>query len=151
MSKRLVLSSLVTASAVAVGTIVHIASADAAAPGRPEISRATARFTPSAAQGSSTLTFTATVADDSGVRNARVLAWPAASHLAPTAHDMRAVEKATCEATSTTTSTCAYTVKSRAGETADLPEGAWYVSVLATAQDGDATFVPEAAAFTVTH
>ncbi|MFD4756546.1 MULTISPECIES: DUF5707 domain-containing protein [unclassified Streptomyces] len=148
MSKRLVVSSLVGAAAIAAGTLALVSSAEAAAPAKPEISKATARFTGTAGGGAS-LTFTATVADDSGVKNLRVLAWPASSHLDPTAGEMRDVEEATCKATSSTTSECTYAVKSSAKDAAALPDGVWHVSALATAKDHDTTFVPRAATFTV--
>ncbi|WP_343335991.1 hypothetical protein [Streptomyces sp. SUK 48] len=62
MSERLVVSSLVGAAAV-VGTVVFAASADAAGPAEPTISKAAARYVTSSAGGSASLTFTATVAD----------------------------------------------------------------------------------------
>ncbi|MER8058132.1 MULTISPECIES: DUF5707 domain-containing protein [unclassified Streptomyces] len=148
MSKRLVVSSLVGAAAVA-SAVAFATSADAAAPAEPTISKAAARYTTSTAGAS--LTFTATVADSSGVKSLKVLAWPASSGLAPTADEMKAVEGAKCKATSTTTSVCTYTAKSSARESAALPEGTWYVSVLATAKDHGTTFEPKATTFTLKH
>ncbi|MFD6821452.1 DUF5707 domain-containing protein [Streptomyces sp. NPDC060085] len=150
MSKRLVVSSLAAVAAVAAGTVVFVSSADAAVPDKPEISKATAHYT-AEADGGASLTFTASVADNSKIKNLRVLAWPASSGLAPTAAEMRDVEEATCKATSTTVSTCTYTVKTSAKEAATLPEGVWRVSALATAKDHDTTFAPHAATFTVKH
>ncbi|MFQ6144544.1 DUF5707 domain-containing protein [Streptomyces seoulensis] len=150
MSKRLVISSLAAAAAVAAGTVVFVSSADAAVPAKPEISKATAHYTRTAG-GSASLTFSATVADNSGVKSLRVLAWPASSGLAPRAGEMREVEEATCKATSATASECTYTVKSSAKEAAALPEGTWHVSALATAKDHNTTFAPQAATFTVKH
>ncbi|NEA40192.1 DUF5707 domain-containing protein [Streptomyces sp. SID11385] len=151
MSKRLVVSSLVGAAALVAGTVVAVSSADAAVPAKPEISKATAHYTGSATGGSASLVFTATVADNSGVKSLRVLAWPASSKLAPTAGEMRTVEEATCKTTSATTSVCTYSVKSSPKEATALPKGTWYVSALATAKDHDTTFAPKAATFTVKH
>ncbi|MEW2622905.1 DUF5707 domain-containing protein [Streptomyces sp. NPDC048106] len=109
-----------------------------------------ARFTPTST-GGVTLTFNATVAAKSGVQNLKVLAWPAGSHLAPTAHEMTQVDDATCKATSPTTATCTYAEKSSAKEAAALPKGTWYVSALATTKDHHTTFAPKAAHFTVNH
>ncbi|MET8039042.1 DUF5707 domain-containing protein [Streptomyces sp. NPDC005345] len=150
MSKRLVVSSLAAVAAVAAGTVVFVSSADAAVPDKPEISKAAAHYTAEAGGGAS-LTFTASVADNSGIKNLRVLAWPASSGLAPTAAEMRDVEEATCKATSAAVSKCTYTVKSSAKEAATLPEGVWNVSALVTAKDHDTTFAPHAATFTVKH
>ncbi|MEU5792469.1 DUF5707 domain-containing protein [Streptomyces sp. NPDC047813] len=151
MSKRLVVSSLAGIGAVAAGTITFAASADAAAPARPTISKAVARYATSSAGGGASLTFTATVADNSGVKSLKVLAWPTSSGLAPTADEMKAVESARCKAASATASVCTYTVKSSAGESAALPEGTWYVSALATAKDHDTAFAPKAATFALKH
>lgn len=151
MSKRIVVSSLVGAVALAAGTIVFVTSADAAAPAKPTLSKAAARYVASTTGGGATLTFTATVADNSGVKGLKALVWPASSGLAPTADEMKAVESAKCKATSTTTSVCTYTVTSSAKEAASLPEGTWYVSALATAKDHDTAFAPKAATFTIKH
>ncbi|MFF0191287.1 DUF5707 domain-containing protein [Streptomyces sp. NPDC005244] len=148
MSKRLVVSSLAALAAVTAGTVVFVSSADAAVPAKPEISKATAHYTVPVGGGAS-LTFSATVADNSGVKSLRVLAWPARSGLAPTAAEIRDVEEATCTATSATVSKCTYTVKNSAREAASLPEGVWHVSALVTAKDHDTTFAPQAATFTV--
>ncbi|MFG2310978.1 DUF5707 domain-containing protein [Streptomyces sp. NPDC048566] len=150
MSKRLVVSSLAALAGVAAGTAAFASSADAAAPDRPEISKAAAHFTATAG-GGATLTFSATVADHSGLTSLRVLAWPTSSGLAPTAAEMRDAEEATCTATSATVRKCTYTVKSSAKEAASLPAGVWHVSALATAKDHGTTFAPQAATFTVSH
>ncbi|WP_307176006.1 hypothetical protein [Streptomyces africanus] len=41
-------------------------------------------------------------------------------------------------------------VRATKEEAAELTTGTWYVSALATGEDGDTTFVPQAAAFEVT-
>lgn len=149
MSKRIVATSLVGAVAVTAGTIALVTSADAAAPTKPAITKGAAHYV--ASTDGASLLFTATVADNSGVKNLRVLAWPASSGLAPTADEMKAVESATCKTTSSTISVCTYLVKDSVSQAAALPEGTWYVSALATAKDHDTTFAPKAAAFTVKH
>ncbi|SDP11185.1 DUF5707 domain-containing protein [Actinacidiphila guanduensis] len=151
MSKKLVGASLVSAAAVAAGTVVLVTSAGAAAPAKPAITKATARYAPSTGGADARLTVTATVADNSGVQGLKVLAWPASSGLAPKAAEMKAVENATCKATSSTASVCTYTVEDSAKDAAAMPAGTWYVSVLATAKDRGTTFAPKAATFTVKH
>jgi hypothetical protein len=150
MSRRIVISSLAGAVTVAAGATAFVTSARAAAPVNPAVSKAAAHFAP-AGPGGASLTFTATVRAKSGVKNLKVLAWPASSHLAPTAREMTRVESATCRAASRTTVTCAYGDRSSAEEAAALPKGTWYVSVLATAKDHRTTFVPKAARFAVKH
>lgn len=149
MSKRIVVISLVSATAVGACAVVLVTSADAAAPAKPAITKAAAHYASSAVGAGASLTFTAAVADGSGVKGLKVLAWPASSGLAPTASEMKSVESATCRAASSTTSVCTYIVKDSAKNAAALPMGTWYVSVLATAKDGDTVFAPRAAAFTV--
>ena len=90
------------------------------------------------------------VSDDSGVRGLKVLVWPASSKLDPTAAELRSAESAKCRSTSDETSRCTYTLKVTKQEAADLPKGTWYVSALATAEDGGTTFVPRAATFDLT-
>ncbi|WP_328315412.1 DUF5707 domain-containing protein [Streptomyces sp. NBC_00388] len=151
MSKRTVVISLVSAGAVAVGAVALVTSAGAAAPAKPAITKAAAHYALPAGGAGASLTFTAVVADNSGVEGLKVLAWPASSGLAPKAGEMKAVENATCRATSPTTSVCTYRVKDSATDAAAMPGGTWYVSVLATAKDRDTTFAPKAATFTVMH
>ncbi|WP_326810804.1 DUF5707 domain-containing protein [Streptomyces scopuliridis] len=140
MSKRIVIPSLIGALAIG-GIAVGMASA---APAKPTVENGSARYT------AGSLTFTAKVTDNSGVRGLKVLAWPKSSDLKPTAEEMAHVESATCKKSTAETSVCTYTLKVTQKEAADLPKGTWYVSALATAKDGDKTFVPEAAVFSVT-
>ncbi|MFJ1745396.1 DUF5707 domain-containing protein [Streptomyces sp. NPDC088116] len=148
MSKRIVVSSLV--GAVAVGGIAIGGIASAATPAEPTVENGSARYVAPTATADGSVTFTAKVTDDSGVRSLKVLAWPKSSDLKPTAEDMAHVESATCEKSTAETSRCTYTLAVGREEAADLPEGAWHISALATAEDGDTLFVPEAAAFDVT-
>ncbi|MFE4367107.1 DUF5707 domain-containing protein, partial [Streptomyces sp. NPDC056835] len=112
---------------------------------KPTVENGAARYLAPTTGAAGSVTFTAKVTDDSGIRSLKVLAWPKSSDLKPTAQDMESVESATCEK-----SLCTYTLKVTQKDAADLPEGTWYVSALATAKDGDKTFVPEAATFSVT-
>ncbi|MFD7092934.1 DUF5707 domain-containing protein [Streptomyces sp. NPDC059896] len=155
MSKRIVVPSLAGAVAlggIAIGGIAWAGpsgAASTAAPVKPAVENGAARYVAPAGGAAGSLTFTAKVTDDSGVRSLKVLAWPKSSDLKPTAAEVATAESATCEKSSARTSACTYTLKVAPKEAAELPEGVWNVSVLATAEDGDTTFVPEAAAFSV--
>ncbi|WNI29680.1 DUF5707 domain-containing protein [Streptomyces sp. ITFR-6] len=123
MSKRVLFSSLI--GAVAIGAVAAGGSAGS-------------------------FSYTVDVSDDSGVRGLKVLVRTASSKLDPIEAELRSVESATCRSTSDETARCAYTVKVTKREAAGLAKGTWYVSALATAEDGDTTFVPHAATFAVT-
>ncbi|MFE6162963.1 DUF5707 domain-containing protein [Streptomyces sp. NPDC056486] len=151
MSKRIVVSSLI--GAVVVGGIAAggIAMASDSAPTEPTLENASARYVAPSPDGGITgsLTFTADVSDDSGIRGLKVLAWPASSKLDPTEAELRRAEGATCSSTTDETSRCTYTLKVTEKEAAKLDQGTWYVSARAAAKDGGTTFVPRAATFDV--
>ncbi|MFI5883438.1 DUF5707 domain-containing protein [Streptomyces sp. NPDC051554] len=150
MSKRALLLSL--ASVAAVGGVVAgglAASAASAAPEKPALENGSAHYTAPSASGAGSFTYTVDVSDNSGIRGLKVVAWPASSKLEPTAADLRDVESATCKTTSDDTSRCTYTFKVAKKEAADAAKGTWYVSALATAKDGDTTFVSKAATFDI--
>jgi hypothetical protein len=150
MSKRALLLSL--ASVAAVGGVVAgglAASAASAAPEKPALEHGSTHYAAPFANGAGSFTYTVDVSDNSGVRGLKVVAWPASSKLKPTAADLRDVESATCKSTSDDTSRCTYTVKVTKKEAAETAKGTWYVSALATAKDGDTTFVSKAATFDV--
>ncbi|MFF5981212.1 DUF5707 domain-containing protein [Streptomyces olindensis] len=150
MSQRILVSSLV--GVVVIGGIAAggIAVASASGTTEPALKNGSARFTGTGTgAGTGTLTFTADVTDDSGVRSLKVLAWPARSELDPTEAELRSAERATCESTGEGTSRCTYTVRASKEEAAELGTGTWYVSALATAEDGGTAFVPRAATFEV--
>ncbi|MFJ5686425.1 DUF5707 domain-containing protein [Streptomyces sp. NPDC093099] len=159
MFQRIVVPSLVGAVALGGVALGGVASAgpsgtpsgtpSAAAPAKPTVENSAARYIAPAGGAAGSLTFTAKVTDDSGVRSLKVLAWPKSSDLKPTAAEVATAESATCEKSSARTSACTYTLKVTPREAAELPEGVWNVSVLATAKDGDTAFVPEAATFSV--
>ncbi|MEU1346475.1 DUF5707 domain-containing protein [Streptomyces sp. NPDC005786] len=148
MSKRVLVPSVI--GAVALAAVAAGGYAMASATTGPRVKNGSAHYAAPSPRGAGALTFTADVSDDSGVRSLKVLAWPTRSKLDPTEAEMRSVEAATCRSTSDTTSRCTYTLKVTQQEAAGLPEGAWEVSVLATAKDAGTTFVPRAATFTVT-
>ncbi|MEU6676991.1 DUF5707 domain-containing protein [Streptomyces sp. NPDC046925] len=153
--KRIVVSSLVGAVVVGGITAGGIAMASDSTPKKaPALKNGSARYTaPSPDGGAGSLTFTADVSDDSGVRGLKVLAWPASSKLDPTEAELRKAESATCKDTAGAkdkTSRCTYTLKVTKEEAADLAQGTWYVSARATAKDGDTKFAPRAATFEVT-
>ncbi|MFF9058721.1 DUF5707 domain-containing protein [Streptomyces sp. NPDC014882] len=149
MSKRIIVSSVIGVVVLG-GTAAGLAVASTQTAGKPAVENASTRYVPPTGTRAGSLTFTADVSDDSGVRGLRVLAWPASSDLDPTEAEMRSVESATCRSTSADTSRCTYTLKVTQAEAAELAPGTWHVSTLATAKDGDTTFTPRTSAFTVT-
>ncbi|WP_432123696.1 DUF5707 domain-containing protein [Streptomyces sp. C10-9-1] len=149
MSKRILFSSLVGAAALAGVAAGGIALASAST--QPTLENGSARYVAPSDTRAGSLTYTVDVSDDSGVRDLKVLAWPASSKLDPTEVELRSAESATCRKTSDETTRCIYTLKVTKREAAALTQGTWYASALATAEDGDTTFVPRAATFDVTH
>ncbi|NEB00681.1 DUF5707 domain-containing protein [Streptomyces sp. SID13726] len=147
MSKRIVLSSLVAVAAVGGITAGGLAVASAAT--EPTVEHASARYTAPTGDRDGSLSFTADVSDDSGVRDLKVLAWPLSSQLDPTAEELRDVESAKCVSVSDETARCTYTLTVTKADAAELATGAWQVSVLATGEDGDTVFVGDAARFEV--
>ena len=151
MSKRALLFSL--AGVAAVGGVVAgglAASAASAAPEKPALANGSAHYTAPSASGAGSFTYAVDVSDDSGIRGLKVVAWPASSKLDPTEADLRSVESATCKSTSDDTSRCTYILKVTKAEAAELAEGTWHISTLATAKDGDTEFAPRTSEFTVT-
>ncbi|MFE2295209.1 DUF5707 domain-containing protein [Streptomyces sp. NPDC059452] len=118
----------------------------------PEVTKASATYVAPSADKDGSLTFTARVSDDSGIRNLKVLAWPQTMTPAPDAEEMAHVESATCEPSGPSgdrAALCTYRVKVTGAEAAESPKGAWNVAVLASAKDGGRTFALKAAGFTV--
>lgn len=169
MSKRALVSSLIgvaVVGAVAAGGIAVASASSSTSTSSPAATKVTvanssARYVAPSGTAAGSITFTADVSDDSGVRGLKVLAWPASSKLDPTEAELRDVDDAQCRSTSAasatsaasstaTTSRCTYTLNVTKEEAAELAPGTWHVSVLATAKDGDTKFVPRAAAFDVT-
>ncbi|MEU8649271.1 DUF5707 domain-containing protein [Streptomyces sp. NPDC048737] len=147
MSKRVIVSSIVGVVVLG-GTAAGLAVASTQS-GKLTVENASTRYVPPTDAKAGSLTFTADVSDDSGVRGLKVLAWPASSDLDPTEAEMRSVESATCRSTSDDTSRCTYTLKVTKAEAAELAPGTWHVSTLATAKDGDTKFTPRTSEFTV--
>ncbi|MFD8823176.1 DUF5707 domain-containing protein [Streptomyces sp. NPDC059605] len=145
MSKRILMSSLIGATALGAVAAGGLAMASTAT--EPTLENGSARYTAPSGGAAGTLVFTADVSDDSGVRGLKVLAWPASSELDPTEAELRSVADATCLRTTAETSRCTYTLRITEKEAAEAATGTWYVSALATAEDGDTTFVPRAATF----
>ncbi|MCC3652958.1 DUF5707 domain-containing protein [Streptomyces sp. S07_1.15] len=148
MSQRIVLSSLI--GAVALGAVAAGGIALASAPTEPAVENGSARYTAPSGGGTGSFTYTADVSDDSGIRDLKVLVWPASSKLDPTEAELRFVESAECRSTSGETARCVYTLKVTERDAAGMAEGTWYVSARAEAEDGGTAFVPRAAAFDVT-
>jgi hypothetical protein len=149
MSKRILFSSLI--GVVVLGGVAAGGLALAAGPTDPTLERGSTRYTAPSDSSAGSLTYTVDVSDDSGIRSLKVLAWPASSKLNPTVADVRAAnESAKCRSTSDETVRCTYGEKVTKQEAAELAKGTWYVSALATAKDGDTTFVPSAATFDLT-
>jgi hypothetical protein len=143
------MSSLI--GVVALGGIAAGGLAMASAATEPALAKASARYTAPTGAGAGSLTFTVDVSDDSDLRGLKVLAWPASSKLDPTEAELRHAESATCRTVSDETARCTYALKVTKDQAAEAAQGTWYVSALATAEDGDTTFVPRAAAFDVAH
>ena len=149
MSKRALVSSLVGVAAVGGVVAAGLAASAASTLTEPTLTNGSAHYTAPTASAVGSFTYTVDVTDNSGVRGLKVVAWPASSKLNPTEADLRHVESATCKSTSDDTSRCTYTFKVTKKEAADAAKGTWYVSALATAKDGDTTFVSKATAFDV--
>jgi hypothetical protein len=149
MTKRTLLFSL--AGVAAVGGVVAggLAASAASAPERPTLSNGSAHYTAPSASRAGSFTYTVDVSDNSGIKGLKVIAWPANGKTVPTKADMRYVDSATCKSASDDTSRCTYTFKVTKKEAAEAAKGTWNVSTLATAKDGDTTFVSKAATFDV--
>ncbi|MFD6800569.1 DUF5707 domain-containing protein [Streptomyces cyaneofuscatus] len=160
MSKRAVTLSALAGAALLAGTGAYAFAGETGSNGStrstgstgPEMAKASVVYVAPSADKDGSLTFTARVSDDSGVRNLKVLAWPDSMTPAPDAKDMAHVESATCEPSGPSgdkAALCTYTAKVTSAEAAASPNGAWHVGVLASAKDGGRTFAPTAAGFTV--
>ncbi|WP_210590976.1 DUF5707 domain-containing protein [Streptomyces sp. GESEQ-35] len=149
MSKRMLVSSLIGVVVVGGITAGGLAVASATAPKAPTLENSSARYVAPSDGEAGSLTFTADVSDDSGIRDLKVLPWPAGSALDLNESDLREVDSAKCESTSAETSRCTYTLRITKKEAAELDQGRWYVSTLATANDGDTTFESLTARFVV--
>ncbi|MBM7439833.1 DUF5707 domain-containing protein [Streptomyces sp. HB132] len=148
MSKRILVSSLIGAtalSAVAAGGL-----ALASSPTEPALENGSARYAAPSGGSAGSFTYTVDVSDSSGIRDLKVIAWPASSRLDPTESELRSGETATCRSVSDGTARCTYTLEVTKRAAAELAEGTWYVTALATAKDGGTTFVPRAATFDLT-
>ncbi|MGW0845898.1 DUF5707 domain-containing protein [Streptomyces sp. NPDC002787] len=148
MSKRMIVSSVV--GVLTLGGVAAGGLALASAATKLTVENGSAHFVAPTDGKAGSLTFTADVSDDSGIKGVKVLAWPASSKLDPTEAEMAHVDSAECRTTSDKTSRCTYTLKVTKAEAADLAKGTWHVSALATAEDGDTEFVSPAASFEVT-
>ncbi|MGI5195854.1 DUF5707 domain-containing protein [Streptomyces sp. CA-288835] len=149
MSRRIVLS--VTAGVVVLAGTGAFAVAYAG--DQPlSVAHSTARYVAPDGDRNGSFTFTTDVTASSGVKDVKVLAWPANSSFAKqqlTAKDMAAVESAVCKPSGEDTARCTYTVTVTRAEADASPRGLWHVAVLATAEDGDTTLDTKAADFTV--
>jgi hypothetical protein len=149
MSRRIVVS--VAASVVVLGGAGAFAVAHAGDQ-PPALAHSTARYTAPEGDRGGSLTFTTDVTASSGVKNVKVLAWPANSSFAKkhlTAKDMAAVDSAVCKPSGEDTVRCTYKVPVTLADADSSPHGLWHVAVLVTAKDGDTTLDTKAADFTV--
>ncbi|WP_406181401.1 DUF5707 domain-containing protein [Streptomyces canus] len=149
MSRRVVLS--VTAGVVVLGGAGAFALAYAGEQ-PPSVAHSAARYVAPDSARSGSLTFTTDVTVSSGIKNVKVLAWPANSPFAKkglTAKDMAAVESAVCKPSGEDTVRCTYTATVTRADAEASPHGLWHVAVLATAKDGETTLDTKAADFTV--
>lgn len=143
MSKRVLVPSLI--GAIAIGAVAAGGLAMASTGSKPVLEDGSVRYTAPAGTTEGAFTFTAKVSDDSGIQGLKVLAWPTSSKLDPTEAELRKVEDATCRSLSDETSRCTYRLTVTKKEAAELDQGTWQISALATAKDGDTLFVPHAA------
>ncbi|WP_405924624.1 DUF5707 domain-containing protein [Streptomyces sp. NBC_00035] len=150
MTKRIVVSSLVGIAVIGGITAGGLAIASASAATKPTLENSSARYVAPSGSKAGSLTFTTDVSDDSGIKGLKVIPWPASSALGLTEADLQHGESAKCESTTDDTSRCTYTLKVTKKEAADLDEGTWYISTLATAKDGDTKFDSMTARFNVT-
>jgi hypothetical protein len=149
MSRRVVLS--VAAGVVVLGGAGAFALAYAGEQA-PSVAHSTARYVAPDGDRSGSFTFTTDVTMPSGVKNVKVLAWPAKSSFAKhglTTKDMAAVESASCKASGEDTVHCTYKVAVSPADAKSSPRGVGHVAVLATAKDGDTKLDTKAADFTV--
>ncbi|WP_371547806.1 DUF5707 domain-containing protein [Streptomyces sp. NBC_00554] len=150
MSKRIVVSSLVGIAVIGGITAGGLAIASASAATKPTLENSSARYVAPSGSKAGSLTFTTDVSDDSGIKGLKVIPWPAGSALGLTEADLQHGESAKCKSTSDETSRCTYTLKVTEKEAAELDQGTWYISALATAKDGDTKFDSMTARFNVT-
>ncbi|MFE3906995.1 DUF5707 domain-containing protein [Streptomyces sp. NPDC059153] len=149
MPRRIVLS--VAAGVVVLGGAGAFALAYAGEQ-PPSLTHSTARYAAPDGDRDGSLTFTTDVTASSGIKDVKVLAWPANSSFAEqglTAKDMAAVESAVCKPLDEDTMRCTYAVTVTRAEAKASPRGVWHVAVLAGAEDGTTTLDTEAADFTV--
>ncbi|MEU9184736.1 DUF5707 domain-containing protein [Streptomyces sp. NPDC048484] len=151
MSKRILVSSLIGVGVIGVVAVGGFAMASTSSPdSKTTVKDSSTRYVGPTGARAGSLTFTTDVSDDSGIRGLKVLAWPASSKLDPGAAEMRHVESAKCRSVSDEKSRCTYALKVTQKDADELDKGAWHISALATAKDGDTKFVPRAGAFDVT-
>ncbi|MGY0065301.1 DUF5707 domain-containing protein [Streptomyces sp. QTS137] len=147
MAKRVLVSSLIGVAVL--GGVAAGGPAMASTATEPTLENGSARYLAPSGGSTGSLTFTADVRDESGVRGLKVVAWPTSSKLEPTEAELRHTDDATCRSASDDTFRCTYTLKVTKKEAGELDQGTWYVSALAVAKDGDTVFVPRAATFDV--
>ncbi|MGW0708149.1 DUF5707 domain-containing protein [Streptomyces sp. NPDC002643] len=145
MSKRALVSTLIGLLVVGGFTAGGIAVARGVE--QPILENSSVRYVAPSGDKDGSLTFTTDVRDDSGVLGLKVIAWPASSKLDPTEKDLAHVESATCESTSDRSARCTYELAVTKEDAAEADEGTWYISALATAEDGDTVFAPKVATF----
>ncbi|WP_329283619.1 DUF5707 domain-containing protein [Streptomyces sp. NBC_01451] len=149
MARRIVLA--VTAGVVVLGGAGAFALAYAGEQ-PPALAHSTAHYAAPAGDRAGSLTFTTDVTASSGVKDVKVLAWPANSTFAKqelTAKDMASAESAVCKPSGGDTVRCTYTVPVTRADAETSERGLWHVAVLATAKDGDTKLVTRAADFNV--
>ncbi|WP_446038502.1 DUF5707 domain-containing protein [Streptomyces sp. SID1121] len=149
MSRRIVLS--LTAAVVVLGGAGAFAFAQAGERS-PSLAHSTAHYAAPAGERDGSLTFTTDVTSSSGVKDVKVLAWPAGSSFAErglTAKDMATAEPATCKPLNEDTVRCTYKVAVTTTDAKASPRGVWHVAVLADAKNGTTTLNTKAADFTV--
>ncbi|MFI7299579.1 DUF5707 domain-containing protein [Streptomyces sp. NPDC050121] len=149
MARRVVLA--VTAGVVGLGGAGAFALAYAGEQS-PSVAHSAARYAAPVGDRAGSLTFTTDVTMSSGVKNVKVLAWPANSSFAKkglTAKDMASVESAVCKPSGEDTVRCTYTAAVTRADAEASERGVWHVAVLATSKGGETKLVTKAADFNV--
>ncbi|MFB6501580.1 MULTISPECIES: DUF5707 domain-containing protein [unclassified Streptomyces] len=149
MSRRIVLSS--AAAVIALGGVGAFALAHAEER-PPAVENGAAHYTAPEGNRDGSFTFTADVTAPSGLKDLKVLAWPAADPAFTknglTVKDMAEVESATCRTADDGIARCTYRVTVTAADAAASGKGTWYVATLATADDGGTVFDEKTSTFT---
>ncbi|WP_411081884.1 DUF5707 domain-containing protein [Streptomyces sp. cmx-18-6] len=148
MSKRAVVVSALTGVALLGGTGAYAADAAKVPNPAPRVTKTSNAYIAPTASKSGSLTFTARVTDDSGIRGLRVLAYPDSRKPRPTIKELIKADAAGCKVKSAKVSDCKYKRTITRAQAVKAP-GTWRIAVLVVAKDGGKTFLPSVSTFKV--